>query len=153
MIIAVLLLANIGVLAYFMTNKPLSKRSNPAMQRKNAMAVYLKNDVGFDTLQLKLYDSLNSKHRKALEPLFDQLKTEKEKRLHFLAENDYSDSAIIQAVNRSAERQKMLDLEMLQHLKNIRALCTNNQKQKFDTSIYKIMTRRGGDKNKTKKQS
>jgi hypothetical protein len=151
-IIAILLLANIGGLAYYLANKPAPRKGNPSSQWKNAMANYLKADLGFDTVQLKQYEDLKVTHRKSLDTLFEQLKAEKENRLHFLAENGYSDSSIIQAVNSSAEKQKMLDLQMLRHLKDVRALCTEEQKKRFDTSIYKIMARRGGDKKKTKKQ-
>lgn len=147
-LIAVLLLANIGGLVYFFMNKPGHKKTDMAMQRKNAMAAYLKSDLGFNTVQLQQYDSLSSKHHRLVEPLFEQLKAEKEKRLRFLAENKFADSAINQAVNKSVETQKMLDIQMLLHLKAIRELCTNAQKQQFDTSIYKIMNRRGGDRKK-----
>jgi Spy/CpxP family protein refolding chaperone len=151
-IIAILLLANIGGLAYFLASKPTHKKNNPSPQWKTAIANYLKNDVGFDTVQLEQYERLKTVRRKALDTLSEQLKAEKENRLHFLADNDYADSAIMQAVNSSAENQKMLDLQMLRHLKDIRSLCTPVQKARFDTSIYKVMARRGGDKKKSKKQ-
>lgn len=152
LIIAVLLLANIGSLAYFLASKPKPKKSNAAAQWKNAMANYLKADVGFDTVQLQEYESLKIEHRKTLDTLFEQLKAEKDNRLRFLAEHDYADSAIMQAVNSSTEKQKILDLHMLTHLKDVRSLCDQEQKNRFDTSIYKVMARRGGDKKKTKKQ-
>ena len=152
LIIAILLLANIGGLAYFLATKPTPKKGNPSPQWKNAMANYLKTDLGFDTVQLKQYESLKITHRKVLDSLFEQLKAEKENRLRFLAENRYSDSSIIQAANSSAEKQKMLDLHMLRHLKDVRSLCTEEQQGRFDTSIYKVMARRGGDKKKPKKQ-
>lgn len=147
-LIAVLLLANIAGLAYFFMNKPGHKKTDMATQRKNAMSAYLKNDLGFNTVQLQQYDSISGKHHTLVEPLFEQMKAEKEKRLRFLAENNFADSAINQAVNQSAETQKILDIQMLLHLKDIRALCTDAQKQQFDTSIYKIMNRRGGDRKK-----
>jgi Tfp pilus assembly protein PilO len=152
LIIAVLLLANIGGLAYFLASKPKPKKSNSTAQWKNAMANYLKADIGFDTVQLQQYESLKVEHRKTLDTLFEQLKAEKENRLSFLAEYDYTDSAIMQAVNSSTEKQKRLDLHMLTHLKDVRSLCTPEQKNRFDTSIYKVMARRSGDKKKAKKQ-
>ena len=151
-IIAILLLTNLGGLAYYMANKPKPRKNNPGAQWKNAMANYLKADIGFDTTQLNQYESLKVEHRKVLDTLFEQLKDEKENRLRFLAERDYSDSAIVQAVNSSAEKQKMLDLHMLTHLKEVRALCNPEQKNRFDTSVYKIMARRGGEKKKDKKE-
>ena len=148
-LIAVLLLANIAGLAYFFMNKSVHKKNDWAMQRKNAMKSYLKNDLGFSSVQLQQYDSFNGQHHRLVEPMFEQLKTEKENRLRFLAENKYADSSIYLAVSRSAERQKMLDIQMLLHLKDIRSLCTDAQKQMFDTSIYRMMSRRGGDRKKS----
>lgn len=150
-IIAILLLTNLGGLAYYMANKPKPKKANSGPQWKNAMANYLKSDVGFDTVQLRQYETLKVAHRKTLDTLFEDLKSEKENRLGLLADRDYADSAIIQAVNSSAEKQKMLDLHMLTHLKDVRALCNAEQKGRFDTSIYKVMARGGKEKKKTKK--
>lgn len=151
-IIAILLLANISVLAYVLATKPTPRKGNQSPQWKNAIANYLKADIGFDTVQLKQYESLKITHRKSLDTLMEQLKAEKEDRLRFLAENKYSDSSIIQAANSSSEKQKMLDLQMLRHLRDVRALCTEEQKGRFDTSIYKVMAKRGGDKKKIKTQ-
>lgn len=150
-IIAILLLTNIGGLAYYIANKPRPKKSNTSQQWKNAMANYLKTDIGFDTVQLRQYENLKVEHRKTLDTLFDQLRTEKENRLVFLADRDYADSAITQAVNSSAEKQKMLDMHMLTHLKDVRALCNREQQSRFDTSIYKVMARGGREKKKSKK--
>ncbi len=151
-IMVVLLLANLGVMAYFIANKTEKKRANNGPQWKNAIAHYLKTDIGFDTVQLQQYESLKTEHRKKLDTLFDQLKAEKDRRLRVLAEKGYSDSAIIRAANVSAEKQRMLDLQMLRHLKDIRNLCTPGQQQKYDTSIYKVMARKGGEKKKPKKE-
>lgn len=151
-IIAILMLANIGALAYFLASKPTHKKGNPSPQWKNAIANYLKSDLGYDTVQLEKYENLKIAHRKSLDTIFEQLKAEKDNRLRFLADNDYSDSAILQAVNSTSEKQKMLDLQMLRHLKDVRSLGTEEQQRRFDTSIYKVLSRHGNDKKKSKKQ-
>ncbi len=150
LIIAVLLLANIGGLYFFFKNKPGSEAPKPPMDRKEVMAKYLKEELKFNDAQMKSFDSLSQIHKLATEPLFEGLKQEKEKRLRFLADNNYSDSALQQAVNRSAERQKQLDLTMLGHIRNIRALCTPAQQQSFDTGFYKMMKRNRPDKKMAK---
>jgi hypothetical protein len=147
-LIAVLLTANIIGLALFFINKSSHKRDNPATERKNAMVGYLKNDIGFSASQLVGYDSLSEQHRRNMVPLFDQLKKEKESRLKYISQYQYADTAIASAVNKTVLQQQMLETKMLMHLKDIRNLCSEEQKIKFDTIIYKFFSRRGGNKNK-----
>lgn len=150
LIIAVLLLANIGGLYFFFKNKAYKDEGKPPADRKEIMAKYLKEELRFDAGQMTAFDSLSAQNKLITEPLFDDLRLEKEKRLRFLADNNYSDSALLQAVNRSAERQKTLDLKMLEHIRNIRALCNDVQKASFDTGFYKMMKRSRGDKKNNK---
>jgi flagellar basal body-associated protein FliL len=147
-LIAVLLLANIGGLAYFFMNKSTHKNNYSASERKNAMAGYLKNDIGFSPAQLAAYDSLSEQHRKNMMPLFEQLKKEKENRLKYVAQFQYADTAIATAVSKAALQQQMVETKMLLHLKEVRNLCNEEQKIKFDSSVYKMFGRKGGDRKK-----
>jgi hypothetical protein len=150
LIIVILLLANIGGLYFFFKDKAYKQDIKPVFDRKEIMGKYLREELKFDDSQMKRFDSISEKHKLATEPLFDGLKEEKEKRLRFLADNNYSDSALLQAVNRSAERQKTLDLSMLEHIRNIRAICNQVQQQSFDTGFYKMMKKNRSDKKLTK---
>ena len=148
LIIVILLLANIGGLYFFFKQKSYKPEGRPAGDRQEMMTRYLKDELKFDDSQMKRFDSISERHKLATEPLFEGLKEEKEKRLRFLADHNYADSALLQAVNRSAERQKSLDLTMLEHIRNIRAIGSPAQQQRFDTGFYKMMK-----KNKTDKKS
>ncbi len=142
-IIGVLLLANIAGLVFFFMDKQSHKRENFSDERKNAMQGYLKNDIGFTEKQLAAYDSLSKQHRKNMQPLFEQLKKEKETRLKYVSLYQYADTAITAAVNKTIIQQQLVEKKMLMHLKDIRNICTQEQKIKFDTSIYKMFGRRG----------
>ena len=147
------MLANIGGLYFFFKDKAYKTDGRPPADRKEIMGKYLKDELQFNAGQMKSFDSLSEQHKLSTEPLFEGLKEEKEKRLRFLADNDYSDSALLQAVNRSAERQKTLDLTMLEHIRNIRSLCDPSQKQRFDTGFYKMMKRNRPDKKLNKQNN
>ena len=147
-IIIVLLAANIGGLAFFLLNKPGGRRPNGSEERKNAMQAYLKKDIGFSAQQLAAYDTLIERHRKDMGPFFDTLKKEKEKRLYYIAKYAFADSAINTAIAKTAAKQQLLETKMLMHLKDVRNLCSEEQKITFDTSIYKMFSRRGGEKKK-----
>lgn len=150
-IILILLVANLAGIAfnYFMMKKE-PHREKP-MDRKEVMGGYLKDQLKFTDTQMAEYEKLSAANKTATEPLFEALREEKEKRLNFLREQNYSDSAIEQAVNRSMLRQAEVDRKMLQHIRNVRALCNEQQKQSFDTGFYKMMRHSRGDRKPSKK--
>jgi hypothetical protein len=140
-IIAVLLLANLFGLAYFIFNKPTHNK-NGASDKRNAMAGYLKNDIGFTPAQLLAYDSLTARHKRAMTAMFDTLRKEKDNRLKYISQFGFADTAIKTAVAKTAGTQEMLEVKMLMHLKDVRNICTGEQKIKFDTSIYKVFSKK-----------
>jgi len=144
-LIAVLLAANVIGILYFISNRP-ARNNGGNYDRKAAMANYLKNDLNFSIAQLKSYDSLEEAHRQNMKPLYDSLRKEKEKKIRYLSEFAFDDSAITSAVNKAGLKQQMVEIRMLLHLKNIRNLCTDEQKKGYDTSIYKMFVRKAPEK-------
>ena len=145
-IILVLLLANLAGIAF---NYLRIKKDEPRpkqMDRKEVMAKYLKEELKFNDDQMLQYEKISAANKAATEPLFDTLRAEKEKRLSFLRDQNYTDSAIDQAVNRSMLRQAEVDRKMLKHIRNVRAICNDQQRQAFDTSFFKMMRHSRGDK-------
>lgn len=149
-IILILLLANLAGIGYnyFMMKKDAPRHQT--MDRKEVVGRYLKDQLKFTNEQMAQYEKLSAANKAETEPLFEILKEEKEKRMNFLREKNYSDSALDEAVNRSIQKQALLDRKMLEHIRNIRALCNDSQKQSFDTGFYKMMRHSRGE-NKSKK--
>lgn len=148
-LIAVLLLANIVGIVFFLTNTNRDKKGN-AGDRKNAMVGYLTKDLGFSADQMVTYDSLVARHRRTMGPLFEQMKKEKEQRLRYVAQYGFADTAIGTAVSLTAAKQQVLETQMMMHLKDVRNICNENQKVKFDSSIHKVFARKNNG-NKPKK--
>ena len=147
-IIAVLLALNIAGVLLFFAKTPSGKKMSYSDQRKNAMQKYLKDDCGFSAEQLVQYDSLAERHRQAMQPVFDQLKNEKEQRIKNLAQGQFSDTAIALAVNNTLANQREVETKMLLNLRDVRNLCNEQQKVKFDSSLHIMFARRA---EKTKK--
>lgn len=141
-IIAVLLALNIGGMLFFFAKTPSGKKMSYSDQRKNAMSNYLKNDCDFSEAQLVQYDSLAERHKREIQPVFDQLKNEKEHRIKNLAQGKFSDSAIALAVNKTLARQQEVETRMLLNLRDVRNLCSEQQKVKFDNGLHKMFARR-----------
>lgn len=148
LIIAVLLATNIAGVAYYFwaAKKSPHAMAHKGMDRKTFLSGYLKDSLQFTPQQLQQFDSVSQKNIEASTPLFESLRVEKEKRMKFLIEHDFTDSALTEAVTRSSIRQMALDREMLAYFKDIRLICNPEQKQKFDTGFFKMMGRGHGKK-------
>jgi Spy/CpxP family protein refolding chaperone len=143
-IIAILLISNIAILTFFLMKKEgghMGKRPD----RKAMIADFLKKEIGFSGAQLQQYDTLSDRHRENMKKMFENLHSSKDKQFKQLTAGDFSDSIINNVADQSAASQKTMELQMFNHLKNIRMLCTPEQLPKFDSLFIKILNRRGGE--------
>lgn len=137
LIIGLLLLSNIALLFFFLGNKK-DNRHGGRSEREAKMAIFLKNEIGFSTLQIKQYDSLHQQHKEKMKADFDAMKMSKEQQFKELGSQGFSDSAIADIVTKNTDKQKQMELNMLQHFAAIRKICTAGQVAKFDSVFYKI---------------
>jgi len=135
-VIALLLIANIVTLTLLLGNK-----KNDYDDRRNSMRNYLKNEIGFTAAQLTFFDSVKARQRVEVKPMFDEMRTGKQLNLKSIGVENFSDSSIANATEYAATQQKMLEMTMLNHLKEIRNLCDPQQRTIFDTGFYKVMSR------------
>lgn len=143
-IIVMLMLANIVLVSFFLLKKDTGRRDKHE-DRKAMIAGFLKNEIGFSTAQLQRYDTLSNNHRDNIRKMFDSLRSSKDKQFKQLAAGNFSDSVMNTVAEQSAISQKLMELQMFNHLKNIRALCTADQLPKFDSLFVKVLNKRGGD--------
>ena len=146
-IIAILLIANIATLSFFLMNK----KDNPRQGRQDKKAIisnYLKNNVGFTAEQLGKYDTMSRTHRAAMRARFDDMSSGRENIFRELAAQEFNDTALGNAATAITAQQLLFETMMLHHLKDIRSICTAAQKPLFDSGFYKIISKRGeGRKN------
>jgi periplasmic protein CpxP/Spy len=150
LIIAILLIANIVMLSFFIMKRDSGKPERRP-DRKAMIADFLKKEIGFNQVQLQQYDTLSDKHREGIKKMFDSLRSSKDNQFKQLTAGNFSDSVINSVADQSAVSQKMMELQMFNHLKNVRLLCTPAQLPKFDSLFVKILNRRGPEG--TKKDS
>ena len=143
-----LLLTNIAMLILFL-NMGHGKRG-PHGGRDGMMKEFLKTEIGFNPMQLQLYDSLSKEYMKKVKISFTEMRNSKTQMFKDLGTAAFSDSAIILATDKSASIQKQMEVKMLTHFKEIRNLCTPDQQLKFDSLFYKVWNRKGENRNKPK---
>ena len=149
LIIAILVVANISMLVFFLQEKEQPHRTNNRQDRKAYISAFLKNEIGFDTVQLVQYDTLSTLHRKTISAMFDKLKSNKATQFKHLVASNFSDSTMNALADESATTQKAIEIVMFNHLKTIRKLCKPEQEPLFDSLFVKVLTRRNDHKNKS----
>jgi protein CpxP len=148
-IIIFLLITNFAMLLFFIIlDKPADKRSKERIE--NGMSNSLKQDVGFSNDQLDQYQALRTLQRKNVKPLFDKVRKSKIDFYELLYLQNVSDSTLAVDADSIAQTQKELDLQMFNHFKKIRNICTPDQLQKFDSTIKKVIIRMTGRPGKGK---
>ena len=148
--IAILLIANIAMLAFFLLKKEPEKHGGRP-DKKTFIANFLKNEIGFNQTQLIQYDTLSKLHHEKINSLFDSARSNKHEQFKQLVAGNFSDTAINLVADESAAFQKIMDVQMFTHIKSIRLLCTPGQLPKFDSLFIKVFNRRGEGRKKTVK--
>jgi regulatory protein YycI of two-component signal transduction system YycFG len=143
-IISILLIANIALVYLFFTKKDVDKHEKHP-DRKTMIANFLKTEIGFDSLQLQQYDTLSNRHKGNMKEMLDSLRSTKDKQFGQLAAGNFSDSVMNRVADESAASQKMMELRMFNHLKNVRSLCKPAQLPKFDSLFVKVLNKKGGN--------
>lgn len=150
MIIAILFIANIAMLSFFLQKKENTDR-NKRPDRKAYISNILATEIGFDQSQLIQYDTLSNRNHEKMKSLFENFRNNKNEQFNQLVAAGFTDSAISRIADQSAANQKLMDVQMFNHIKNIRQLCTPTQLPKFDSSVNKIFNRRMEPKKKINK--
>lgn len=142
-LVAVLLLTNIAVLAYFLWfKKPETKR--PHTDRTGMFIEMLQKEVGFTDAQIEEYKKLKDQRKESGRPLFDEMRKAKESLFSLMTDTLASDSTIQAAADLIAAQQKALDVQTLNHFKKIRALCSNPEQQvKYDSAVLQMFRKMG----------
>ena len=136
LIIGVLLVANIGLLYFFVFNKP-HRPSGPTINPVEKV----KKDVGLNDEQTALYDSLRTNQFRNMKPLFKDLTRSKEEFFSLIYNEGVSDSMINSYASRIGEKQMALDLSTFHYFQSIKALCSEEQKPRMDSVIKQIVKR------------
>lgn len=141
LVIGVLLVANIGLLYFFMFNKP-THPPRPSDKDMHDQAIKkVRDEVGLSNEQAVLYDTLRSQQFRNMKPLFKALTKSKEDFFSLIYQQDVSDSVLNAYASGIGEKQMALDISTFHYFQSIKALCNEEQKPKMDTFIKQIVKR------------
>ena len=147
LIIAILVIANIAMLSFFLQKKETKPRVDKP-DRKTVISNFLKNEIGFNQSQLIQYDTLSNRQRDKMKSLFEDMRNNKNSQLKQLAPGNFSDSIINVVADQAVVSQKMMNIQMSNHIKSVRELCTPEQLPKFDSLFIKAFSKWGDGRKK-----
>ena len=138
-LVVVLLLSNIGFLAYFLVWK---KPASSGPQRGNFSVVdHMKKEIGFNDEQTVQFRQMLEQNRDSMKKYSEQVKLAKTALYKLLQDPKASDSAVTAAGNQLAQQQEAMELVMFRHFQRVRKLCTDSQVVKFDTMVTRMSNR------------
>ncbi len=134
-IVAILLLANIVMLFYFLWIREPNRRSSHGDRPRSPITEFLQIEIGFNKDQMAAFDKTRQRHRQTMKPLVEDVKAAKVQFYGFLKNPAVSDAVLNDAVAAIGEKQKLLDMQTFLNFKEIRTLCSAQQQPKYDSLI------------------
>jgi periplasmic protein CpxP/Spy len=138
-IIIILLITNIGILAFFLW--PKAKEVKNPGSTGYGMTETLKREVGLDSNQVTELRKLRQEHWKNMKPLFEDLQNTKNNFYKLLLVPETPDSVVARAATAIGDKQRVIDLQVFQHFKNSRLICTPAQRPMYDSIVQIIIKR------------
>ena len=137
-VIAILLLANIAMLVFFISGMRKPDKENPEARKTGHSTVsFLQSKIGFSDHQVNQFNQLKEDHHNKLNPFFEDLRLTKDN-FFTLAKDSLSASYIDSVATLIGQKQKILDLQVFQTIREVRSLCTPQQLVTFDSLLPKI---------------
>lgn len=131
-LIVILLLVNIVTVAFFWGNHFKKEKDNSPKE-------FLARKLNFTDSQRRLYFELASDHNHNAKKIREQIKNNKDNLFQLLKSDTIIDSARNNAALKVSLSIQSLDILTFEHFKKVRALCSKEQKPKFDALIQKMV--------------
>ena len=131
-IIGFLILANIATLGFFWIGHFKNQRDHSPKE-------FLSKKLNFSKNQKEAYFNLAKEHNESAKTIRDQIKIDKENLFQLLKSDKINDSVRNDKALKVSTSIQSLDILTFEHFRKVRAICTEEQKPKFDELIQKMV--------------
>jgi periplasmic protein CpxP/Spy len=135
-IIIFLLVANLGLLAYYIFFK--DRRSHA---KRKHIYEFVKNDLKFDETQMKTFEDSRGKNRQRVRQLLEDLANTKDSFYQLVLIENLDDSILFDRGLAIADKQRAVDMEFFRQFKALQAMCTPEQLTRFDSTFMPMVKR------------
>ena len=135
-IILLLVALNVATLASFwlLHDRPPGRGDN-----SSGTMEFLVKELGFDSVQKQQLMVFKQDHRQKMHEVRRKNKEVKEALFELLKNADTPDSVIEKAAQASVVYDVQIEMITFKHFKQIRGICTDEQKKKFDAVIEQVL--------------
>ena len=126
-LVVTLLVANAGTILFFWINRPERMQGAKGSPRE-----FLVRELELDSSQLDAFQELIEEHQASARPLKNEIRSAKENLFQLLKQPVIPEPEKMKAVQAITDKTKALELLNLEHFQQLRALCNDKQKKKFD---------------------
>lgn len=143
LIISVLLISNLALVGFMVFgNKQKGKTQRP---RGEDFSNYFKKELNFSEEQSAKFQQMITRHFEKLKPIMGEVRKAKDSMFNLMRQPAIpSDSVLQNAAENIAQKQKLQELQNFYHFRQVRELCNEEQKPKFDSLISKMINRSFG---------
>ncbi|HYM95595.1 MAG TPA: periplasmic heavy metal sensor [Chitinophagaceae bacterium] len=138
LIVAVLLLSNLVLLGFMFFGKGKQKRNS---ERGKSFSEYFEKQLGFTPEQSAKFQQLRNQHFEKIRPFLREVRQAKDSLFSIMRQPEVPDSVLEKAAENLAQKEKAQEIQSFRHFRQVRELCTDEQKPKFDSLISKLINK------------
>ncbi len=141
-LVAALVVINVALVATIWLKKDEVKRPPQGSDARD----YLVQSLHMTDVQIKAFDILRREHFDRIKNYKDALRFTKDKLFALLSNtdrNEIKDTLAKQLTDVIGKLQEKIDKETFEHFSQLRSILTPQQKQKFDTTIQRVLRTMG----------
>lgn len=142
-IVGILVVANIATLGGFWYIKFHNNNAVGLPRGQANTKNFIITQLGLNASQQQTYEQLVQQHRQKVGAIQEELHRAKDAFFNSVARPETSQAELDTLSSNIANYEKQLDMLTYQHFKQVRALCNNEQKAKFDNIIKQVMRMMG----------
>ncbi|UYQ94363.1 hypothetical protein MKQ68_04575 [Chitinophaga horti] len=143
-LVVILLATNVAMLVFFVFLKPQPPQKQGKGRGGYDVAVILEKEVGFSKQQMDTYNHLREQHWEKMKPSFMAMRTAKDSFYQQLYLDGVADSVVNRYGDTIAYRQKSIDMQIFRHFQQVRGLCTDEQRPRFDSLVNQVIRKMSG---------
>lgn len=143
-IILLLVIANVASISIFWFGR--IKDPERPMMPGGGPRDYVVKELGFNTEQQKKYTEMVKSHHENAQKFQDSIRQAKDALFSLLKDPAVTEKTKQNAAAAISRQSENLDLLTFQHFQDVRNICTEDQKKKFDSIIHQVLAMMGRPK-------
>ena len=107
---------------------------------------FIAKELRFDEAQMKGFNKMNDMHHNEMRKISREVKELKDQLFAEISEITVNEDKVNDLARRIGEKERQKDLKTFYHFKEVQKICTEDQRERFNTIVQQALKRRGKKK-------